>query len=55
MGELFDFRFDIPSTAILISDVGSDGQLFAVQQTYIWNSKTIIGLTNACLGSLAFF
>lgn len=40
-------KYYIPSTAILISDVGSDGQLFAVQQTYTWNSKTIIGITNA--------
>lgn len=40
-------KYYIPNTAILISDVGSDGQLFAVQQTYTWNSKTIIGITNA--------
>ena len=30
-----------------ISDVGSDGQLFAVQQTYAWDGETIIGITNA--------
>lgn len=36
-------KYYIPSTAILISDIGSDGQLFAVPQTYTWNSKTIIG------------
>ena len=30
-----------------ISDVGSDGQLFAVPQTYTWNSKTITRITNA--------
>lgn len=36
-------KYYIPSTAILISDVGSDGQLFAVPKTYTWNSKTITG------------
>lgn len=36
-------KYHIPSTAILISDVGSDGQLFAVPKTYTWNSKTITG------------
>lgn len=36
-------KYYIPSTAILISDVGSDGQLFAVPQTYTWDSETIIG------------
>lgn len=36
-------KYYIPSTAILISDIWSDGQLFAVPQTYTWNSKTIIG------------
>lgn len=32
-------KYYIPNTAILISDVGSDGQLFAVPQTYTWNIK----------------
>lgn len=36
-------KYYIPSTAILISDVGSDGQLFAVPKEYTWNSKTITG------------
>lgn len=36
-------KYNIPSTAILISDVGSDGQLFAVPKKYTWNSKTITG------------
>lgn len=36
-------KYYIPSTAILISDIGSDGQLFAVPKKYTWNSKTIIG------------
>ena len=32
-------KYYIPNTAILISDIGSDGQLFAVPQTYTWNIK----------------
>ena len=32
-------KYYIPNTAILISDIGSDGQLFAVPQTYKWNIK----------------
>lgn len=36
-------KYYIPSTAILISDIGSDGQLFAVPQTYTWDSETITG------------
>ena len=36
-------KYYIPSTAILISDIGSDGQLFAVPKNYTWNSKTITG------------
>lgn len=40
-------KYYIPSTAILISDVGSDGQLFAVPQAYTWDSETITGITNA--------
>lgn len=39
-------KYYIPSTAILISDVGSDGQLFAVPKNYTWNSKTITGIEN---------
>lgn len=36
-------KYYIPSTAILISDVGSDGQLFAVSKEYTWNSEIITG------------
>ena len=36
-------KYYIPSTAILISDVGSDGQLFAVPKKYTWTSETITG------------
>lgn len=39
-------KYHIPSTAILISDVGSDGQLFVVSKEYTWNSKTITGIEN---------
>ena len=39
-------KYYIPSTAILISDVGSDGQLFAVPKEYTWNSKIITGIEN---------
>lgn len=34
-------KYYIPSTAILISDVGSDGQLFAVPKGYEWYVDTI--------------
>lgn len=34
-------KYNIPSTAILISDVGSDGQLFAVPKEYNWYVDTI--------------
>lgn len=36
-------KYYIPNTAILISDVGSDGQLFAVPKKYTWTSETITG------------
>lgn len=36
-------KYYIPSTAILISDVGSDGQLFAVPKKHTWTSETITG------------
>ena len=36
-------KYYIPSTAILISDIGSDGQLFAVPKKYTWTSETITG------------
>lgn len=36
-------KYYIPSIAILISDVGSDGQLFAVPKKYTWTSETITG------------
>ena len=39
-------KYYIPSTAILISDIGSDGQLFAVSKEYTWNSKIITGIEN---------
>lgn len=39
-------KYYIPSTAILISDVGSDGQLFAVSKEYTWNSEIITGIEN---------
>lgn len=39
-------KYYIPSTAILISDVGSDGQLFAVPKEYTWNSEIITGIEN---------
>lgn len=34
-------KYYIPNTAILISDVGSDGQLFAVSKEYEWYVDTI--------------
>lgn len=34
-------KYYIPSTAILISDVGSDGQLFAMPKEYKWYINTI--------------
>lgn len=34
-------KYYIPSTAILISDVGSDGQLFAIPKEYKWYVNTI--------------
>lgn len=34
-------KYYIPSTAILISDVGSDGQLFAVPKGYEWSINQI--------------
>ena len=34
-------KYYIPNTAILISDIGLDGQLFAVPQTYMWNTKQL--------------
>lgn len=33
-------KYYIPSTAILISDVGSDGQLFAISKEYEWYAET---------------
>lgn len=39
-------KYYIPSTAILISDVGSDGQLFVVSKEYTWNSEIITGIEN---------
>lgn len=39
-------KYYIPSTAILISDIGSDGQLFAVSKEYTWDHETIIGIEN---------
>lgn len=34
-------KYYIPSTAILISDVGSDGQLFVIPKEYEWYVDTI--------------
>lgn len=39
-------KYYIPSTTILISDIGSDGQLFAVPKNYTWDSETITGIEN---------
>lgn len=34
-------KYHIPSTAILLSDIGVDGQLFAVPNNYQWHSEQL--------------
>lgn len=42
-------KYYIPSTAILISDIGSDGQLFAVPKEYEWYADTFNERVGNCM------